>query len=106
MRARQITPLKRGVNESTTNHSDPNKTLPSPEMRLEIIETRECFSDASEFTNQEANGEKMKLVSVNVGLPRDVISKGRVVTTGIFKEPVEGLVRLRTLNLDGDRQAD
>ncbi|PYT07754.1 MAG: MOSC domain-containing protein [Acidobacteria bacterium] len=48
----------------------------------------------------------MKLVSVNVGLPRDVISKGRVVTTGIFKEPVEGLVRLRTLNLDGDRQAD
>jgi len=48
----------------------------------------------------------MKLVSVNVGLPRDVISKGRVVTTGIFKEPVEGVVRLRRLNLDGDRQAD
>jgi MOSC domain-containing protein YiiM len=48
----------------------------------------------------------MKLVSVNVGLPRDVISKGRVVTTGIFKDPVEGPVRLRTLNLDGDRQAD
>jgi MOSC domain-containing protein YiiM len=48
----------------------------------------------------------MKLLSVNVGLPRDVTSKGRVVTTGIFKEPVEGAVRLRTLNLDGDRQAD
>ena len=48
----------------------------------------------------------MKLLSVNVGLPREVISKGRVVTTGIFKEPVEGLVRLRVLNLDGDRQAD
>jgi MOSC domain-containing protein YiiM len=48
----------------------------------------------------------MKLVSVNVGLPRDVISKGRIVTTGIFKDPVEGPVRLRTLNLDGDRQAD
>src|SRR6266851_1777434 len=48
----------------------------------------------------------MKLLSVNVGLPRDVISKGRLVTTGIFKEPVEGRVRLRTLNLDGDRQAD
>ena len=48
----------------------------------------------------------MKLLSVNVGLPRDVISRGRSVTTGIFKEPVEGRIRLRTLNLDGDRQAD
>jgi MOSC domain-containing protein YiiM len=48
----------------------------------------------------------MKLVSVNVGLPRDVIWKGRTVTTGIFKEPVEGPVSLRRLNLDGDRQAD
>ncbi len=48
----------------------------------------------------------MKLISVNVGLPRDVIWKGRTVTTGIFKEPVTGSVRLRKLNLDGDRQAD
>ena len=49
---------------------------------------------------------KVKLLSVNVGLPRQVISKGKVVTTGIFKYPVEGSVRIRTLNLDGDRQAD
>ncbi len=48
----------------------------------------------------------MKLVSVNVGLPREVIWHGRSVTTGIFKEPVTGRVALRTLNLDGDRQAD
>ena len=48
----------------------------------------------------------MKVLSVNVGLPRDVISKGKTVTTGIFKEPVNGRVQLRTLNLDGDRQAD
>ena len=48
----------------------------------------------------------MKLVSVNVGLSREVISKGKTVTTGIFKEPVEGRVLVRTLNLDGDRQAD
>src|SRR6266852_4109363 len=48
----------------------------------------------------------MKLVSVNVGLPREVIWKGRSITTGIFKEPVEGRVRVRWLNLDGDRQAD
>ncbi|MFZ0328900.1 MAG: MOSC domain-containing protein [Nitrososphaeraceae archaeon] len=48
----------------------------------------------------------MKILSVNVGLPREVIFKGEVVTTGIFKQPVKGRVKLRTLNLDGDRQAD
>ena len=46
------------------------------------------------------------LISVNVGLPRTVGWKGREVTTGIFKEPVSGRVKLRTLNLDGDGQAD
>jgi MOSC domain-containing protein YiiM len=48
----------------------------------------------------------MKLVSLNTGLPREVKWHGRDVTTGIFKDPVEGRVALRTLNLDGDRQAD
>ncbi len=48
----------------------------------------------------------MHVVSVNVGLPRTVRWKGRDVTTGIFKEPVEGRIPLRRLNLDGDRQAD
>ena len=48
----------------------------------------------------------MKLVSVNVGLPREVIWHGRPVITGIFKRPVTGPVALRKLNLDGDRQAD
>jgi MOSC domain-containing protein YiiM len=46
------------------------------------------------------------LLSVNVGLPREVIWHGVNVTTGIFKHPVEGRVALRKLNLDGDRQAD
>ena len=48
----------------------------------------------------------MRLVSVNVGRPRLVMSRGEAVSTGIFKKPVEGRVVLRTLNLDGDRQAD
>ncbi len=48
----------------------------------------------------------MKLLSLNVGLPREVIWHGMTVTTGIFKQPVEGRVALRKLNLDGDRQAD
>jgi MOSC domain-containing protein YiiM len=48
----------------------------------------------------------MKVVSLNVGLPREVLWHGRPVTTSIYKEPVQGRVALRTLNLDGDRQAD
>src|SRR3990172_7748798 len=48
----------------------------------------------------------MKIVSVNVGLPREVIWKGKRVTTGILKEPITGRVMMRRLNLDGDRQAD
>ena len=54
----------------------------------------------------EKNRAEMKLVSVNTGLPREVMWHGRSVTTGIFKEPVQGRVALRMLNLDGDRQAD
>jgi len=48
----------------------------------------------------------VKLISLNVGLPRIVESNGEPVTTGIFKDPKQGPVMLRTLNLDGDRQAD
>src|ERR1051325_3162791 len=48
----------------------------------------------------------MEIISVNVGLPRLVLRNGEPVSTGIFKEPVAGRIRLRTLNLDGDRQAD
>ena len=48
----------------------------------------------------------MKIISVNVGLPRLVVRNGEPVSTGIFKEPVAGRVTMRTLNLDGDRQAD
>ena len=48
----------------------------------------------------------MTVLSVNVGLPREVLWHGRPVMTGIYKEPVGGRVAVRTLNLDGDRQAD
>jgi MOSC domain-containing protein YiiM len=48
----------------------------------------------------------MRLLSVNVSPPKAVPHGGKIVTTGIFKQPVEGPVRLRTLNLDGDGQAD
>ncbi|QAU42734.1 MOSC and FAD-binding oxidoreductase domain-containing protein [Bradyrhizobium guangdongense] len=47
-----------------------------------------------------------RLLSVNVGLPRDVAWKGRTVHTGIWKNPVQGRCRARRLNLDGDGQGD
>ena len=48
----------------------------------------------------------MKLISVNVGQPKAVAWRGKMVTTGIFKSSVAGSVPLRQLNLDGDGQAD
>jgi MOSC domain-containing protein YiiM len=48
----------------------------------------------------------MRLISVCVGVPREADWKGKPVTTGIFKQPVDGRVIMRSLNLDGDLQAD
>jgi len=48
----------------------------------------------------------MKLISVNVGLPRQVVWDGGSVTTGIFKQPVSRPIRVERLNLVGDKQAD
>jgi MOSC domain-containing protein YiiM len=48
----------------------------------------------------------MRVLSVNVAMPREVSWNGETVSTAIFKQPVVGKVALRTLNLDGDAQAD
>ena len=48
----------------------------------------------------------MKIISLNVARPHLMVYKGATINTGIFKKPVTGRVALRTLNLDGDRQAD
>ncbi len=48
----------------------------------------------------------MRIVSINVGLPREVLWRGKTVTTSIFKAPVPGRVRVRKLNVEGDRQSD
>src|SRR6476469_8789397 len=47
-----------------------------------------------------------RLLSVNVGLPRDIEWKGRTVHNGIWKYPVRGRCRVGRLNLDGDGQGD
>ena len=48
----------------------------------------------------------MKVVSVNLSLPKEVKWKGTIVSTGIFKEPVHHRVEVRRLNIEGDKQAD
>src|SRR4051812_16373735 len=47
-----------------------------------------------------------RLVSLNVGVPRDVSWRGKTVFTGVFKDPVTGPRRVRKLNVDGDGQGD
>jgi len=48
----------------------------------------------------------MKLISVNVGLPREITVAGKTVRTSIWKYPVQGRVHVSTLNLEGDQQSD
>ena len=47
-----------------------------------------------------------RLISVNVGTPKRIDTGKRIVETAIWKDPVEGRVKVRGVNLDGDRQAD
>ena len=48
----------------------------------------------------------MRVLYVNVGLPREVETPRGIVLTSIFKQPVEGRVAVRGNNLEGDRQSD
>ncbi|MCK5709143.1 MAG: MOSC domain-containing protein [Deltaproteobacteria bacterium] len=47
-----------------------------------------------------------RLLSVNVSLPKEIIHKGKKISSGIFKEPVKGRIKVNSLNLEGDGQAD
>ena len=47
-----------------------------------------------------------RVISVNVGVPREIRWKGKLIRTCIFKEPVSGPVAVHRLHLEGDRQAD
>ena len=57
-------------------------------------------------SNQPAAQPVGTLLSVNVGLPKDVSWQGRTVFTGVFKDPVPGPRRVGRLNVDGDGQGD
>jgi ferredoxin-NADP reductase/MOSC domain-containing protein YiiM/ferredoxin len=57
-------------------------------------------------TNQAGGPPVGTLLSVNVGMPKDVSWQGRIVFTGVFKDPVSGSRRVSRLNVDGDGQGD
>ncbi|HEV7493626.1 MOSC and FAD-binding oxidoreductase domain-containing protein [Baekduia sp.] len=63
-------------------------------------------SGLSEADPRQAGGPQGTLLSVNVGMPRDVSWHGRTVFTGVFKDPVMGPRRVGKLNVDGDGQGD
>jgi len=48
----------------------------------------------------------MQVISINVGLPREVQWRDQIVRTSIFKEPVSGRVRVDQFNIEGDQQSD
>ena len=65
-----------------------------------------CLRIASDHIHPYHDLVAMKLLSVNVGLPREIEWKGKVVRTSIFKTPVVGRVQVARLNLEGDQQSD
>jgi ferredoxin-NADP reductase/MOSC domain-containing protein YiiM/ferredoxin len=66
------------------------------------------MSSSSPQTESGQAGSRVagSLVSVNVGMPKDVLWQGKTVFTGVFKGPVTGPRRVRRLNVDGDGQGD
>src|SRR5215469_13114245 len=81
--------------------------------RWKVVRSQRCprdavgkVSDRPALPNCRFEAARMKIVSVNAGMPREILWKGMTVQTAIFKEPVQGPVMIDKLNLAGDRQAD
>src|SRR5262245_15510707 len=65
-----------------------------------------CSAVTSGSANEDHGRILMRLLSINVGLPREVEWRGRTVRTSSYKSPVSGRVRVAKLNLEGDQQSD
>jgi MOSC domain-containing protein YiiM/ferredoxin-NADP reductase len=63
-------------------------------------------SHSPRLESDQPAGSVGTLLSVNVGMPKDVSWQGKTVFTAVFKDPVAGPRRVRTLNIDGDGQGD
>ena len=73
------------------------------------VEPRLCGRQSNILTRSRSGRTSRnvaRLLSVNVGLPRDIEWKGRIVHTGIWKDPVRGRCKVGRLNLEGDGQGD
>src|SRR5271157_3738826 len=94
----------------------------SPGPELTGLPDRHILGQASQFAHERADmipgiadalrcrhhqeAQVGRLVSVNVGMPKNVQWRDKTVYTGIWKTPVEGSVMVRRLNIDGDGQGD
>jgi MOSC domain-containing protein YiiM len=72
----------------------------------DAVKTDESGTSMSPSNPDMPSHTDIKVISVNVGLPREVAVNGGIVSTGIFKHAVSGAIRVERLNLVGDRQAD
>ena len=90
----------------------PDRNLSVDEIGgIQLVEDRSHSSDVSMNPRPHAEASPAgrpvgTLLSVNVGMPKDVPWQGKTVFTGVFKEPVTGPRRVRKLNVDGDGQGD
>ena len=71
-----------------------------------IWSPRPTIASVPQTRGAQSNESVGTLVSLNVGMPKDVSWQGRTVFTGVFKDPVSGPRRVRRLNIDGDGQGD
>src|SRR5260370_17928979 len=76
---------------------------PKQEVSLWCVESGVVRAIVQEIRNRprRKGRAQMKLISVSTGLPRETTWHGRTVTTGIFKQPIDGRVALRQLNFHG-----
>src|SRR5690349_17479627 len=79
-----------------------NRTLVSVDVATSLI----TLTASPRRPSVERVSQTARLLSVNVGLPRDIAWKGRTVHTAIWKDPVAGRRLVRRLNIDGDGQGD
>ena len=71
-----------------------------------IWSPRPIIASVPQTRGAQSNESVGTLVSLNVGMPKDVSWQGRTVFTAVFKDPVSGPRRVRRLNIDGDGQGD
>ena len=95
--------------DSTQLRLEPGQTVipHGPDRELTVAEAHEhAIRNLRTLPVPPKRSDMARLLSVNVGLPRDIEWKGRTVHTGIWKNPVHGRCRVGRLNLDGDGQGD